>query len=152
MNICNIVGVIVSHIHKGDPRPRIPPCVIASSAMGLKLGVFGFLHTMRCFNTCKFIFMLRPQQIQWTYAQTWGITVISITVKTRIPPIWATCWDQNGAGTEISLVYLWIVCIFVVNRNLDMNNFIHWDGSTEEILVRFWCDLCKICSYKLCLI
>ena len=32
-------------IYKGDTRARIPPCVMASSAMGLKLGVFWFLPT-----------------------------------------------------------------------------------------------------------
>ena len=42
-------GTPLSQIYKGDPRPRIPPCVMASSAMGLKLGVFGFCrpHTQK---------------------------------------------------------------------------------------------------------
>ena len=36
---------LLSQIYKGDPRPRILLCVMASSAMGLKLGVFKFLPT-----------------------------------------------------------------------------------------------------------
>ena len=32
-------------IYKGGPRPCMPPCVVALSAMGLKLGVFEFLPT-----------------------------------------------------------------------------------------------------------
>ena len=45
-------------IYKGDPRPCILPCVMALSAMGLKLGVFRFFadhtrknkhtHTQKC--------------------------------------------------------------------------------------------------------
>ena len=35
----------ITDIYMGDPRPPISPCVMASSAMGLKLGVFGFLPT-----------------------------------------------------------------------------------------------------------
>ena len=34
-------------IYRGDPRPCIPPCVMASSAMGLKLGPLGFCHTRK---------------------------------------------------------------------------------------------------------
>ena len=34
-----------SQIYKGDPRPDIPPRVMASSAMGLKLGVYQILPT-----------------------------------------------------------------------------------------------------------
>ena len=37
--------VSVTDIYKGAPRPRIPACVMASSAMGFKLGVFGLLST-----------------------------------------------------------------------------------------------------------
>ena len=32
-------------IYKRDPRPCTPPNVMTSSAMGFKLGVFGFLPT-----------------------------------------------------------------------------------------------------------
>ena len=37
----------------GDPRPRIPPRVMASSAMGLKFGVFGFLPTTHAKTNTK---------------------------------------------------------------------------------------------------
>ena len=38
-----------TQIYKGDPRPRIQPGVMALSAMGLKLGVFGVFadHTRK---------------------------------------------------------------------------------------------------------
>ena len=39
------LAVWILQIYKGDPRPRIPPRVMASSAIGLKLGVLGFLPT-----------------------------------------------------------------------------------------------------------
>ena len=68
------LGVDTQQIYKGDPRPRIPPRVMASSAIGHKLGVFGFLPTThakqtqrKCFHNlnalCRalhvFIFTLR---------------------------------------------------------------------------------------------
>ena len=75
-----LIGLFASQmtpqIYKGDPRPRIPPCVMASSAMGLRLGVFGFLPTTHAKTNAKrmrpwslrcvvfqrvFIFMIRPQ-------------------------------------------------------------------------------------------
>ena len=37
---------------------------------------------------------------------SWGIMVILIARKTRIPPIWAPCRDKNGADSGISLVHL----------------------------------------------
>ena len=38
-----------AQIYKGDPRPCTPPCVMASSATGIKLGVYRFFadHTRR---------------------------------------------------------------------------------------------------------
>ena len=44
---------IDTQIYKGDPRPHIPPCVMALSAMGLKLWVFGFLSTRANLIPCK---------------------------------------------------------------------------------------------------
>ena len=41
---------------------------------------------------------------------TWWTTVIFITGKTWIPPLWAPCRDKNGAGSGISL---FLPCIFV---------------------------------------
>ena len=37
----------------GDPRPPVSPCVMASSAMGFKLGVFGFLPTTHAKTNAK---------------------------------------------------------------------------------------------------
>ena len=39
---------------------------------------------------------------------TWQTTIILITVKTRRPPNWAPCGDQDGVGSGISGVYLWM--------------------------------------------
>ena len=38
---------------RGDPRPCIPPRIMASPAMGLKLGVFGFLPTTQTKTNTK---------------------------------------------------------------------------------------------------
>ena len=89
--------------------------LMASSAMGLKLVVFGFFadHTRK--NECKANtstvfarrFTLRRFTHVYLHAQTavdagsigtWRTTVILITGKPRRPPIWAPCGDQNGAG------------------------------------------------------
>ena len=43
--------------YKGDPRPRIPPHVMASSAIGPKLGVFGFLLTTHAKRNAFMIFV-----------------------------------------------------------------------------------------------
>ena len=47
-----------SQIYKGDHRPRILPCVMASSAMRLKLGVFGFWLTTHAKRNAK---QMRPR-------------------------------------------------------------------------------------------
>ena len=107
-------------IYKRDPRPGIPPRVMASSAMGLKLGHLGFcwphmqnkcIHDLCASCGVSTHVYLHPQTA--VYAgdiHTWRNTVIFILIvgKTRIPPIWAPCWDQNGAGSGISLAYLWV--------------------------------------------
>ena len=49
LNVC----VYASQIYKGDPRPRIPSRVMALSAMGFKLGVFGFLPTTHAKTSTK---------------------------------------------------------------------------------------------------
>ena len=46
--------------YKGDPRPRILPCVMVSSAMGLKLGVFRFLPTTHAKTNAK---QTRPRSL-----------------------------------------------------------------------------------------
>ena len=71
-------------IYTRDPRPLIPPRVMASSTMGLNLGVLGFFADHPCKNKCKtnafiifacwaaflhlFVFTLRPWHMQVAHA------------------------------------------------------------------------------------
>ena len=84
---------------------------IASSAMGLKLGVFVFLlvtahaktnakqiYTSTIFArhverfTC--VYLHAQTAVDAVEIQTWQTTVILIMEKTQRPPIWAPCWDM----------------------------------------------------------
>ena len=92
---------------------------MASWAMGLNLGVFRFLSTtrkskrkqMRSWSLCAArllacdYFTLSPQYMQLTYAPD-KPQLFSIMGKTRRPPNWAPCQDQDGAGSGISFIYL----------------------------------------------
>ena len=89
---------------------------------GAQIGVFRFLPTTHVKTDAK---QMRPRSLHavphfmhvYLPAQTavdagdihtWQTMVILITGKTWRHPIWALCWDQNGPGSGISLVYLWI--------------------------------------------
>ena len=97
-------------------RTPIPLHVMASLAIELQLGYSGFcqphmwkqtqskcIHGLRApYGISRVsIFMLRPQ-----YIRTWRITVILIVGKTRIPLLWAPCWNKDGIDSGISGVYL----------------------------------------------
>ena len=99
-----------------DVQGRSQTCVMASSAMGIKLGVFGFLPTKYAKANAK---QMRPRSsptVQrftriYLHAQTavdaadirtWWNLIILITGKIQRPPIWAQCRDKNGAGSGIS--------------------------------------------------
>ena len=56
---CEIVLQCTPQIYERDPRPRIPPRVMVSSAMGFKLGVFGFLPTTHTKTNTSMIFAHR---------------------------------------------------------------------------------------------
>ena len=58
---CSPYFVYGPQIYKGDPRLRIPPRVMASSATGLKLGVFGFLPTTQAKTNAK---TMRPRSLR----------------------------------------------------------------------------------------
>ena len=102
-------------VHKGDPRPCIPPRAMASSAMGSNWEYSGFCrpHTRKqmqtkCVHNLRmlwgisrvFIFKLRTQM----HLTNHGYFDHGNNAKT---PIWASCRDKNGTGCRISLVYLW---------------------------------------------
>ena len=90
--------------------------LMASSAMGLNLGVFGFLPTTHPKAMCsRSLRVARRFTHVWLHVQTavhasntrtWLTTIILITGKTRRPPIWAPWRDQDGAGSGISGVYI----------------------------------------------
>ena len=108
---------------------RWNPHVMASSAKGLKLGIFGFLptthaktntkqmrprssHTVRCFTH---VYLHAQTAVDEGDIRTRWTTVILIAGKTWRPPIWAPCQDKNGAGSGISPVYLWVTPMFKCN-------------------------------------
>ena len=114
-------GLCLSYPYMVDPRPLIPPRVVTSSAMGLELGVFGFLPTTYVKTNAT---QMRPRSLRavrrftrvYLHAQTavdagdirtWQTMVILISGKTWRPPNWAPCRNQDGAGSGISCVYLW---------------------------------------------
>ena len=109
--------LLKSQIYKGDPRPCMPR-VMLLSAMGSnrkycpshtwKHTQTKCVHDVRapCSVSRMFIFTPRPQ-----YIRIWQTTVILVM---GIPLIWAPCWDKNGAGSGISLVYLWLKCSHMV--------------------------------------
>ena len=77
-HLCDAHQSVYPQIYKGDPRPCIPPSVMASSNMRLKLGVLCFcrlhmqnkwVHDLRspCGVLRMFIFTSRPQYMQVTY-------------------------------------------------------------------------------------
>ena len=94
---------------------------MALSAMRLKLGVFGFLPTTYAKTNA---IQMRPQSLRavWHFThvhihakttidagdiRSWRTTVILITGKIQRPPIWATCWNQDGAvlGSPVYIYY-----------------------------------------------
>ena len=88
-----------TQIYTGDPRPRIPPHVMASSAMGLKLGVFGFLPITHTKGNAKPMHprsfsAMRRLQVFYLHSQTavgagdihtWWTAVSLITEKSEDP-------------------------------------------------------------------
>ena len=62
---CNRNSKHQPQIYKGDPRPRIPPCVMASLAMGLKLGSFGILPTTHTKANTKLMCPLSSCAVQY---------------------------------------------------------------------------------------
>ena len=123
-----MLQVISTYIQGTSQTSYTTPCNGVVSH-GFKLGVFRFsslptthaktdtkqmrsrsLYTVRCF-TC--VHLHAQIAVDAGDICTWQTTVILITGKPRIPPIWATCWDENGAGCGISLVYLWVIANFI---------------------------------------
>ena len=99
--------VLKPQTYKGDPRPCTLPRVMASSATGLKLGVFGFLPTTHAKTNAK---QVHPQSLcaMWcTYPClslhlncsrcSWLTQMTNNDYfdhgEPQRPPIWAPYWD-----------------------------------------------------------
>ena len=74
-------------MYRGDSRPPIPPCVMASSAMGLKLGVFRFLPTT---HTKTNAIQMRPRSLCAVQRFTHVYLHAKTTVDTGNIRIWQT--------------------------------------------------------------
>ena len=123
-NSCAITHI--SQIYTTDPRPPILPHVVTWSAMGINLGVFGFLPTTRAKTNAKQIgsqfFAHRAGFNVWlsscsdcsTCRQHTHLTIHNYFDyrKTRKPPSWARCWDQDGTDSGISGVPVAHIHIF----------------------------------------
>ena len=106
---CEGQEVMFPQIYKGDPRPRILPHLMALSAMELKLGVFlvfcqpPYTKTnakqMCCSVLRMFIFTLRPQKMQVTYApdKPWLFWLRENLKTPNLSPMpgwkWCRFWD-----------------------------------------------------------
>ena len=127
MSLQNVVASTVSFV---DPNHRytreIPdllyrPRVMVSSAMGLKLKVFGFVPTTHAKNkrktnastifVCRAAFYACLSLCSDSSRRRWHTLLKNQDYfdygKTQRPPIWAPYRDKNGACSGISLVYLW---------------------------------------------
>ena len=101
--------------------------VMASSAVGLKLGGFGFLsttHAKQTWNKRIHDDLIAPYGVlrlsscsnhdtcrQHTHLTNHGYFDYG---KTRKPPNSAPCRDQDGAGSGISGVYLWVIAKILI--------------------------------------
>ena len=63
------------------------------------------LYVIRCFMC---VYLHTQIAVDAGDIRTWWATIILITGKTWRPPIWAPYQDKNGAGSGISLEYLWV--------------------------------------------
>ena len=63
------------------------------------------LRAMQCF-TC--VYLHAQTTVDAGDIRTWRTTVILMTGKTQRPQIWAPCRNKDGAGSGISLAYLWL--------------------------------------------
>ena len=120
-NLKQKIFVLYPHIYTRDTRFHIPPHVIVLSAMG-NLGVFGFLPTIHTKANAKPMcsrpsctaqrsthFCLHSHTAVHagnTCTYKLQTMIILITGKTRRPPNWAPCRNQDGAGSGIFDVYL----------------------------------------------
>ena len=107
---------------KGDPRPRIPPRVMTSSAVGLKLRVFRFLPTTHAEANVNKMRPRPSRAVRWftgvylhaqiamhTHLTNHGL--FDLQENPEFPQFEPR--GKNGTGSGISLVYLWVLCMYL---------------------------------------
>ena len=114
--MCQLVGMLCGYTtDKGECKSRIPSLVMALSAMGLKLGVFGFLTTTHTETNAKQMHprFSAPRAVFFACLSSCS-DCSSCRLHTHLnhgwfdygkitwwPTIWAPCRDKNGAGSGI---------------------------------------------------
>ena len=96
---------INTDIYKGDPRPGIPPHVMASLAMGLKVGVFRFYtqkqtrpRSSRAVRHFMHVYLHAQIAVDAGDIHTWRTTVILIQEKPKDPQF------EHHAGIKMAQV------------------------------------------------
>ena len=134
--------LILCHMmYKGHPRPHLPPRVMVSSAMGLKLGILGFywpctqktnakpmrLRSLRTMRHVRLFYLRTQTAVDAGDIHTWQTAVILITGKPRRPPIWAPCGNKNGAGSGISVPCISESCALLPLDSLSNPDSFFWN-------------------------
>ena len=91
---------------------------------------------LRIFN-----FTLRLQYMQVAYAPDEPL-LFWLREKLEDPKFEPTCWDKNGAGSGISLVYLWIQDISIVSIGVIPHCMLHEQtGDNKNLLISYTAKL-----------
>ena len=101
------IFLIASQIYTRDPRP-IPPCVMASSAMELNLGVFGFLPPTHAKVNANDKRVYDPLALVCLHAQI-AVQLFWLWEKPKDPQI------QPHARIKMAQVLGSLVCIWAVD-------------------------------------
>ena len=121
-----------SQIYTRDPRPPIPPCIMVSPAMGLNLGVFGFLLTTRSKTNAKQMHSL-SLHATWLFTcdclhaqttvhainiRTWRTTIILIMGKPDNP--------QFAPHGRIKLAQVLGSLVYIYDPSISLNKHTSW--------------------------
>ena len=119
-----LIFLSIAQIYTRDPRLPIPPRVMASSVMGLNMGVFGFFADHKCKTNVSMIFAYHLFSVlsicsdfRWSDIATWQIKVILITRKNLMIPKLSSGYARIKmvpAGYGISGVNLWSILLHLL--------------------------------------